>query len=258
MINIVIIEDEKLAYENLKHLVLRFAAEAHIELNIIHWLTSIEQSKAWFNSNSMPDLLFLDIQLQDGQSFAIFNESDIHCPIIFTTAFDQYALKAFELNSVDYLLKPLSFDKVAKGLNKFLKNHQSSQDNSHLQSQYQQLVQELSRLKNPKKLLAKSGNDFVSLPTNNILYLYSDESTFCVADNGRTYSIKGTLAQIESELDNDSFFRVNRKIVINRSAIVNAKTGLGGKVNINLQHMPEFSVHVSRERAKVFKQWFGS
>ena len=127
MINIVIIEDEKLAYENLKHLVLRFAAEANIALNIVQWLTTVEQSKVWFNNNAMPDLLFLDIQLQDGQSFAIFNESDIHCPIIFTTAFDQFALKAFELNSVDYLLKPLSFEKVAKGLNKFLQNHKKSQ-----------------------------------------------------------------------------------------------------------------------------------
>ena len=252
MTDILIIEDELPAYQNL----CRFILKTGGDYQIIDWQKSIEQSVRWLSGNPHPDLIFLDVQLSDGNAFEIFEQVSIQCPIIFSTAFDEYALKAFELNSVDYLLKPITFQTVDKALKKFHRDHASKNADKQL---IHNLLRDIAVLQKSytEKFLVKRGDELISLPSKNIAYFYADEATFCVADNGRIYSLNKSLSHLNESLDPDLFFRLNRKIVCHIDALIDVRRSFGNKLKISLRHAPDFDIFVSREKVTAFKKWYG-
>jgi len=252
MTDIVIIEDEMPAYKNLE----TFITKAGKNYRIIRWLNSVEQAVEWLEENQSPDLIFLDIQLSDGHAFDIFDKVTVQSPVIFSTAYDQYALKAFELNSVDYLLKPLSFEYVKKALEKYQQFHAGRVVDS---ASVNKAISELKQLKRSytERFLVRSGDELISLPVDKIAWFYADKSTFCMTVEGRIFSLSGSLRQLETQLDPAQFFRLNRKVITNRKAIHQVKRHFGSKLNIQLEPAAEFKVLVSREKTSVFKRWFG-
>jgi len=258
MTNILIIEDERPAYENL----MRFIKNASSNHVVVDWLKSVDESIEWFKHNEPPDLIFLDLNLSDGSAFEIFSQFRIHIPIIFSTAYSEYAIKAFELNSVDYLLKPIDFNSVRNALNKFEAYHLNNNRLSRSQQQVtmDNVISDIKflRKKYIESFLVKRGNELIKLPTKNTAYIYFDDVTFCVSDNGRIYSLNHSLVNIISQLDPQHFFKLNRKVICNISAISKVKRSLGGKLTVMLNQRPEFDIFVSRERAAEFKKWFES
>ncbi|MBV1911453.1 MAG: response regulator transcription factor [Kangiellaceae bacterium] len=248
---ILIIEDEEPAYKNLK----RFVEESSGNYEIVDWIKSIDECVLWFSTNTAPDLVFLDIQLSDGSAFEIFNRIKIHTPIIFSTAYDEFAINAFKLNSVDYLLKPTSFDSVNKALIKYNRYHingrQDNQSLTPLLNSIQTVFEQYA-----SSFLVKRGTELIKLPVKNIAYIYADESTFCVADNSRIYSLNKSLINVMDLLEPKYFFKLNRKVICNSRAIINVKRGFGNKLVITLTHQPDFNIVVSRERANEFKIWY--
>lgn len=247
--NVLIIEDEESAYKNLSRILL----EIDKSIKIVDWLQSVEQSIAWFESNNAPDLIFSDIQLSDDLSFKIFESVQVTSPIVFTTAFDEFAIKAFELNSIDYLLKPITLNNVEKSLTKY---HSNIKQNSN---SYDKLIQDLkiiSKNQNYKeRFLVNKGDELVIVLTSDISYFYKDENTIIVLKNGKSYSIKFTLEQLIEILNPAKFYRANRQIIVSINSI--SKITLWFKGKLKLQLTPEFNstVFVSREKSMNFKSW---
>lgn len=249
MMNVLIIEDEESAFENLKFILL----DLDPSITIISWLQSVEQSIKWFQSNDAPDLLFLDIQLSDDVSFKIFESVQVSCPIVFTTAFDEYAIKAFELNSIDYLLKPITKKNIEKSINKYQSNLKQ-----HPQS-YEDLLKDLKNRtvdqSFKERFLVNKADELVIIQTSEIAYFFKETDTFIVLKNGDRYAIKFTLEQLMELLDPTSFYRVNRQLIVSIKAI--SKITLWFKGKLKLQLTPNFDgdVFVSREGASGFKSW---
>lgn len=251
MVSALIVEDEAAAYENL-------LAQLNLSdetFDIRGWTRSVSQTKSWLMANPAPDIIFLDVNLYDGCAFDIFHTLTIDTPIIFTTAYDEHAIKAFELNSIAYLLKPIVFFELEKAINKF--KRLSYQVDTNFSEKLSNLSN-TSNLEATQRFLVYSGNEFCSIPPDNIAYFYSDESSFCVSFEGRTYSTRESLTDIHEKLSNDAFFRINRKVIANRNAIACAKRTLGGKLRVMLTPEPSFSVTVSREKSSIFKRWLNA
>ena len=252
MIKTIIIEDEKAAYENL----VRFLKHIDPSLEIIGWLKSVEDSIEWFKNNTTPDLVFLDIQLSDGNSFDIFKSIELSCPIIFTTAYDQFALDAFALHSIDYLLKPISKSKLEKAIKKF-KTLYDRNDQPDL-NQLQVLLKTLSHKVNYKdRFLVKKGDQLLSIGIDMIAYFFVDEITLLVTKEGRKFSLNNTLEKLEKEVNPKSFFRLNRKVIANINAIHQITKLSDSKLKVVLNPRQEFDIYVSKEKAKEFKAWLG-
>ena len=247
--NVLIIEDEESAFKNLSRILL----EIDQSINIVYWLQSVEQSIDWFESNNPPDLIFLDIQLSDDLSFKIFESVQVISPIVFTTAFDEFAIKAFELNSIDYLLKPISQKSVEKSLTKY-KSSIKYNSNS-----YDKLIQDLKNISTnqnyKERFLVNKRDELVIILTSDISYFYKDGDTFIVLENGNRYPIKFTLEQLAELLNPTKFYRINRQIIVSINSI--SKITLWFKGKLKLQLTPEFEgiVFVSREKSMNFKSW---
>ena len=247
--NVLIIEDEESAYKNLKHILL----EIDSSINIVACLQSVEQSIAWFNANSLPALAFLDIHLSDDLSFKIFESVQVTCPIIFTTAYDEFAIKAFELNSIDYLLKPISQKQVEASLEKF-----DARINNN-SNPYQKLIEDLKNISKDKnykeRFLVNKGDELVVIPSSEIAYFYKGNDTYIVLENGKHYPIKYTLDQLIDLLNPSKFFRINRQIIANINAISKITLWFNGKLKLQLMPKFEDDVIVSREKSTAFKSW---
>jgi DNA-binding LytR/AlgR family response regulator len=247
--NVLIIEDEESAFENLKRILL----EIDPEINIVSWLQSVEQSIHWFKTNDLPDLVFLDIQLSDDLSFKIFESVEVTAPIVFTTAFDEYAIKAFELNSIDYILKPISRNSIEKSITKY-----KSRINRPA-IPYNNFIQDLKSVSiNPsykERFLVNKADELVIVPTANISYFFKDNETYIVLKNGDCYPVKFTLDELIQLLDPIQFYRINRQMIVSIHAISKITLWFTGK--LKLQLIPEFTepVFVSREGATKFKAW---
>lgn len=249
MINALIIEDEEVAYENLKQILLDIDPTIHI----LSWLQSVEQSIQWLESNDAPDIIFLDIQLSDDVSFKIFEQVQVTCPIIFTTAFDEYAIKAFELNSIDYLLKPISKSNVAKALTKY---HSTIKTTSTPYDKLLEDLQNIGKQQNYKeRFLVNKGDELVIVLTTDIAYFYKDQETFMVLKNGNRFPIKYTLEELLEFLNPAEFYRINRQFIVSIESITKISLWFKGKLKLRLH--PEFdeNVLVSREKATNFKVW---
>ncbi len=248
--NVVIIEDEKPAARRLKRMLEKFGINAQVMLH------SVEESLNWFQSNAQPDLIFLDIQLSDGLSFEIFEEININSAIIFTTAYDEYALKAFKLNSVDYLLKPIDEDELNTAIKKFNDHHpKESNIQVNINDIRKLLINPVDR-KFKKRLTIKIGQQIKIIHVDEIECFYSEnKSTYIHTHTNRNYLLDGSLDYWQDLLDPDSFFRVNRTFIIHINAINNIISFTNSRLKLMLQSFKDYEIIVSRERVKYFKDW---
>lgn len=248
--NVVIIEDEKPAARRLKRMLEKIGINAQVLLH------SVEESLNWFHSNAQPDLIFLDIQLSDGLSFEIFEEININSAIIFTTAYDEYALKAFKLNSVDYLLKPIDEDELNNAIKKFNAHHpKESNLQVNINDIRKLLINPVDR-KFKKRLTIKIGQQIKIIHVDEIECFYSEnKSTYIHTHANRNYLLDGSLDHWQDLLDPDSFFRVNRTFIIHINAINNMISFTNSRLKLLLQSFKDSQIIVSRERVKYFKDW---
>lgn len=244
---VLIIEDENPASGRLERL-LKTIDE---EIKVISILQSVEGSVNWFIENTSPDLVFLDIQLEDGICFDIFEKIKIITPIIFTTAFDNYAIKAFEVNSVDYLLKPINKDELAKAITKYKELHENN---------YNEKIERIVKSLNPpakERFLVKVGEHYRSIQVNNINCFYIEERcNFMLTSEGKIYAIDHSLDKTEHLVDANMFFRVNRNFLINLDAICDIVSFSSNRLKLKIDKWQGTEdILVSRERVRSFKKW---
>nr|WP_319570382.1 LytTR family DNA-binding domain-containing protein [uncultured Draconibacterium sp.] len=248
---VLIIEDEKAAFENLKSMLKVY--DSGIE--IAGWVTSVKDAISWFRHNSVPDLIFLDIYLSDGLSFELFKQIDLKTPVVFTTAYHQYAIQAFEANSVDYLLKPFKQERLNQSLDKFKEFH-SPFDNQLLHKLKQILGNNTIENSNYKeRFLVKSRNKLFAIDTNEIAYFHRDELVFLTTFDKNKFIVEYSLDELERILQPRQFFRANRKLIVNIKAI--RSTDVYSKSKLRIKLNPEFyeDIIVSQEKSSQFKRW---
>lgn len=246
---IVLIEDEALAAGRLAKMIKKCMPEAEI----VAICDSKESAIRYLQTAPLPDLMFLDIQLGDGLSFDIFQTIDIHCPVIFTTAYDEFALKAFELNSIDYLLKPIHEENLQRSLAKFEMLRQQS-----VQTDIRSLLPLIDKNSRSykKRFLLAIGDKLVSVHSSDIAYFYSlEKDTYLVDFKGMHYATESSLDKVEESMDPARFFRVNRQFLVSSEAI--AKMYLLSKSRIKIHLKPECKeeVLVSSARTHAFREW---
>ncbi len=244
MIKTVIIEDEKPAARKLTRLLGLFS-----DLEVVAVLHSVEESVAWFNANSHPDLIFSDIVLGDGLSFDIFEKVPTKSFLIYTTAFDQYTLKAFKLNSIDYLLKPIMEEDLKGAIDKF-RNFVPIEVASNTQEIKSLIKNDTDVL---SRILVKIGYNLKIVPTQEISCFYSENKIVYLQTKDRSYPTDFTVEELQPLLDQKIFFRVNRQFIINLNFIKNIHTSPYFKVEMEFQ--PDEEITVSRDRTKDFKEW---
>lgn len=253
MKKILIVEDEPRAANQL----IKVLDQIGFEYDLIDILDSVEESRNWFTENSAPDLIFMDIQLADGISFEIFQDIEIDCPIVFTTAFDQYAIQAFKVNSVDYLLKPIQKEDLRIAIQKFEKSLDKAGNNIDSEVLIQ-LMQSVQPSHKRSGILVKDGAGFVQLNINELLYLYSEDGiTFGVTKNKR-YIIDETLDQVNSTLDQNVFFKINRGQIVSRMALVKLEPYFNHRVKLLVDNARDQEFVVSRQKTSDFKKWLNS
>jgi two-component system LytT family response regulator len=248
----IIIEDELIAAQNLVQLI----GMVSPEIEIIATLQSVEESVEWFPENPSPDLAFMDIHLADGASFAIFDKVEVKCPIIFTTAYDEYALKAFEVNSIDYLLKPIMKTDLERAISKYKNIASNKTDNSTLITN---IIAAFNEQKNVYKshFLIPHKDKLLPLPMKEIAFVFSENKMAkIVTFNQRTYHLDSSLDEIMSQLNPVKFFRSNRQYIVNHDAIKDITFWFGNKLSVNLTiSIPEKMI-VSKEKVPKFKKWY--
>lgn len=249
----VIIEDEKIAAQSLKSVINQL--DASIEVLAI--LQTVEDSVEWLTNNPQPDLLFVDIHLADGSSFSIFDKVKVKCPIIFTTAYDEYALKAFEVNSIDYLLKPINKDDLQRALNKY-KNLKGQSDAIDYMSVVNQLLAHTNAVNNYKEyFLVPERDKLIPLATKDIAFIYIDLKLIkAVTYSGKVYYMNQNLDELMSQLNPKKFFRANRQYIIAHEAVKDISIWFGNKISINLTVPTEEKIIVSKARVSEFKNWY--
>jgi two-component system, LytTR family, response regulator len=251
--NVVIVEDEIPAAEKLQRYLRRYNPGIHLLIN----LQSVAEAVPWFTENlHKVDLIFMDIQLKDGKSFAIFEAVDISKPIIFTTAYDEYALKAFEFNSIAYLLKPITFPDLSSAIDKLnlLKGSNEKTNSGELKA----LLTDISLQKKYKtRFMIKIGEHIRSVTTDKILFFYAEgRHAYITTDQGRRLIIDYKLEDLEDILDPKLFFRVNRSFIVNINAINDVLVYSNSRLKVITEEKPEKDIVVSREKVAAFKQWF--
>ncbi|EAR12064.1 two-component system response regulator [Polaribacter irgensii 23-P] len=247
---VLIIEDEKPAARRLSRMLLALGLEAKTMLH------SVEESLNWLQNNEHPDLIFLDIQLSDGLSFEIFEEIEVKSAIIFTTAYDEYALKAFKLNSIDYLLKPLDEDELKFAVTTFQERQQKQVNGQiDLDTIRNLLINPIDR-KFKKRLTVKVGQHIKIINTDEVACFYSEnKATYIQTSANRNYTLDNSLEYWQEELDPEKFFRVNRTFIIHLNAIKDIICYANSRFKLILHSSVETEIIVSRERVKDFKNW---
>lgn len=247
---ILILEDEKLATERL----VKILSEIDPEIEIIGDIKSIKEGTAWFEENELPDLIISDIRLLDGLSFDLFKNLKIETPVIFTTAYDQYAIKAFEVNSIDYLLKPIQKEKLAESLAKYKERSAKNKFPADFEGLYD-LIQSQKR-SYKARFLIKVGQKILAVPVEKISYFYSQNKlTYIVTKEGRKLPSDQTLETLESQLDPAAFFRANRQVIISYDAISEIHPYFKGRLKLDLNPPLNDEVVVSAEKTPEFKSW---
>jgi two-component system response regulator LytT len=253
---VLIIEDEVLAAKRLKKMVLELDAS----IEVVGTTESIESSVQWLNMNEHPDLILMDIELADGQSFEIFNLVNVKSTVIFTTAYDEFAIRAFKVNSIDYLLKPISSDDLKAGIDKFKSLRlQNSQPASKFN--LDSIVNALNKQQGiacKRRFLVKQGQKFIPLETSEIAYFYTeDKVSFIRTFMDQRFVVDHSLDELEQLLDPNHFFRANRQFIVSPKSLDGIHNHFNGKLKINLKPSLSDEVFVSRERAADFKNWLG-
>lgn len=250
MIKVIIIEDEKPSARRLQRLLSDIGIEAKALLH------SVEEAVAWFGSNEHPDLILLDIQLSDGLSFEIFEQVKVNSAIIFTTAYDEYALKAFKLNSIDYLLKPIDDEELESAIKKFETNRPDRHDLMVDINDIKKLLVNPLDKNYKKRFTIKIGQHLRMVATEDIECFYSHQkASYIYTQERKNYLMDFSLEQMEGELDPLKFFRVNRKFIVNINAIKDIISYTNSRLQIKLNNFSELDIIVSREKVKEFKKW---
>ena len=246
---ITIIEDEKPSARRLQRML------DSLGYQVTNMLHSVEESVKWFQDNDHPDLIFLDIQLSDGLSFEIFETISIASAVIFTTAYDEYALQAFKLNSIDYLLKPIDETELKKAIEKYQYRTNQSSVTLDFDDIKKLLVNPLER-EYKKRFSVRVGQHIKLVPVDEIECIYSEnKGTYIATTEGRSYLLDTTLEQLEDEMEPDTFFRVSRKFYVNINAIKDIVSYTNSRLKIKLGKFNEQEIIVSRERVREFKAW---
>ena len=246
-----IIEDEKSAVRNLKSLLKEVAPQ----LEVINVIDSVSDAVSWFETNSFPDIVFMDIHLADGSSFEIFEYVQISCPIIFTTAYDEYALKAFKVNSIDYLLKPIGVADLRLALEKFEKLRCVSESQESLAA----LIRSMQKHDRYKThfLIPYKGDKLIPLAVSQVQYFCIVEGiTKAVISENESYVLPYTLDELAESIDPEQFFRANRQYLISRQAVRDIDLWFNNRLSINLRVPTNEKILVSKLRVNDFKTWF--
>jgi two-component system response regulator LytT len=250
--NVLIIEDEKPAARLLQRKLQKLGLEAGTMLH------SVEESIEWFSNNPHPELIFLDIQLSDGLSFEIFESIPIQSAVIFTTAYDEYALRAFKLNSIDYLLKPIDEDDLETAVNKYRGQQTKAHSLSLDFDQIKRMLANPAEKSYKKRFTVKMGQHLKMISIEDAECFYSEnKGTYIHTADGRDYLLENTLEQLENEIDPAKFFRVSRKFIVSINAIKDIVVYTNSRLKIILPTYKEDEVIVSRERVNDFRTWLG-
>lgn len=250
---ILLIEDEPLVAKNLENLVKQIESTS-ILLEIIG---SVKETLDWFKNNAEPDLILSDIQLSDGVSFDIFQEIQPQCPIIFTTAYDEYAIRAFKLNSIDYLLKPIDKEELRCAFEKFKKLNKTDGFKEQLNHLLSDLGNRSTLPKFKTRFTAHHQRNIVAVTIERIACFYRDEVIWIqTTDNQRLITDYNSLDEIEELLNPEGFFRANRQFIVNKQAIESYRTHFTGKIELKLVVSTKDEIVVSKEKAHQFRGWF--
>lgn len=252
-LRVVIVEDEPATARNLGH-ILKVLNEDIVILKI---LPAVAEAVEWFNRHQDGhDLIFMDIRLADGVSFDIFKTTNINSPVIFVTAYDNYAIQAFKNNGIDYILKPFDEEEIAKALHKYMQLTSSAEKVTSLLSA--ELIQQLHGLQNTYKrsFLIHHRNKLIPIEAARIAWLYTaHELVYAQTFDDRQYTMEFTMEQLEQQLDPYLFFRANRQFIANRQAITEVDFYFNGRLSLKLKPLPEELVLISKARVPIFKAW---
>ncbi|GAB3901797.1 LytTR family DNA-binding domain-containing protein [Larkinella knui] len=256
--DVLVIEDEELAVRKLTKLL----QDVDNSIRIVGTAASVRASVQWLQNNATPDLILMDIELADGQSFEIFEQTPVESPVIFTTSYDEYALRAFKVNSIDYLLKPIKRHELEASLEKHRKLRNPAEPETGGRMAIDALVQQLRQQIQPaeyrKRFLVKHLSQWMPVEVADIAYFYSEEgvSLFRTRTNQK-FSVDYTLDELEAMLDPLQFFRANRQFIVDINCVQQIHPYFNNKLKLTLKPAPEEEVLVSRERATEFKKWMG-
>ncbi|MBN2487128.1 MAG: response regulator transcription factor [Bacteroidales bacterium] len=243
-----VVEDEKIAADRLCALIGQ--ADSNIEVQAV--LQSVKKSVEWLNANTHPDIIFSDIHLSDGLSFEIFRQTAVNSAVIFTTAYDEYALRAFKVNSIDYLLKPIDLDELKSAIEKFKSNRQPIPCPRQI---FEGLLHSVTNTYK-SKFVMKVGEHLKVFETDEVQCFYSmEKAVFLQTLQGRDYAIPYSLDQLEGLLDPSKFFRINRKYIVSFKAIKDILSYSNSRLLLRLVSNNSDDLIISRERAGAFKAW---
>ncbi len=249
---VLIIEDEKLLrMELIKQL------NVYNDIEVVNCIQTVKESINWLSKRSASiDLIFMDIELADGICFEIFESIDVSIPIIFLTAYSEYSIRAFKVNSIDYLLKPINPEELDFAIRKF--RNFSPQVQNHDPMFFKDLYSKITS-KNPERFLIRSGNDYKYVTTHEIAYFFAeDKYTTIVTFKGSRYVIDESLTQLEAILQPEKFYRVSRNIIVNIEAILKASKYFNSRLKLYLVPDFEFDIVISRAKVKDFLKWMGT
>ncbi|MBN2660059.1 MAG: response regulator transcription factor [Tannerellaceae bacterium] len=247
---VVLVEDEFLALRNLQIILDEISS-----IHVIATLDSISETVEWFNAHPQPDLLFLDIHLADGSAFDIFDRIQINCPIIFTTAYDEYALQAFKVNSIDYLLKPIDLISVQNAIHKL----ETLSQNKDSKDEFKKFIAQFKQGKSYKShfLIPTKGDKLIPVKSSEIAYVYIDTSMVkALTFDERSFRLEHTLDELSEMLDPRDFFRANRQFIISRKAIKDIDLWFNNRLSVNLNIPVSEKILISKARITEFKNWF--
>ena len=248
---VLIIEDEPNAAEHLQRLVEELVKEA----TIVGKIDSVKKSVDWFRANDPPDVVLMDIQLADGVSFQIFEECEVKAPVIFTTAYEEYALKAFKVNSIDYLLKPVDKAELNAALKKVKTSYAAGTDREQLLQKMSEMIKVLTK-RYKTRFVIKVGEHLRTVEIDQILFFHSQEkTTFCVTQDKRSLILDYTLEQLEEMMNPAQFYRINRKYLVSAAAIHDIISFTNSRLKLVLKGSQDNDIIVARERVQDFKCW---
>ncbi len=242
---ILIIEDETRAVSQLQRMLLACG----FDYKLLGVIDTVEDAVLWFQKNTTPDLVFMDIQLADGLSFEIFQNIEVEAPIIFTTAFDQYAIQAFKVNSIDYLLKPIQKDNLNSALGKL--NKRTSVQSAILKK----LLNSMEEATKRDGILVKEGSGFAQIKISDLLYIYSEDSVTFGITTKKGYIIDETIDQLFGSLDHNQFYRINRGQLISKKSILKINSYFNHRVKLSISNPRDQEFIVSRQKTSDFKKW---
>jgi len=251
---ILIVEDEELAVKKLQKTLEMVDATAEV----CGITDSIQSTVEWLQQNTTPDLVLMDIELADGQSFEIFNLTEVKCPVIFTTSYDEYALKAFKVNSVDYLLKPVQKDELQAAISKFKKMQPAANNEISIDTLVKELQQKLQPKEFRKRFLVKHAQKLVSIEVNDIAFFYSDgRLNFFKTHDNRKFVVDYTMDELEDMLDPAKFYRISRSFYVSINSVEKIDDYFGNRLILGLKPTVDKEALVSREKVTDFKKWMG-